>query len=161
MELDDERKLSLGPQGDIQENKRILFDAIKVKQPELMAKISKNANYKSPIYNYFSTTIWRWTRQLPEESCTSSVDDSMTRQDLHTQSQGGPSQQHSKQALSSSMQVQPEHQRFPKFTKQDERDLFDDHDEEFFDKPPIETSEMNDKVDDAPMRGTSNMEEAT
>ena len=103
MELDDERKLSLGPQGDIQENKRILFDAINAKQPELMAKITKNANYKSPIYNYFSTTIWRWTRQLPEESCTSSGNDSMMRQDLHAQSQGGPTQQHSKQALSSSL----------------------------------------------------------
>ena len=161
MELDDERKLSLGPHGDIQENKRILFDAISAKQPELMAKISKNASYKSPIYNYFSTTIWRWTRQLPEESCTSSVNDSMMRQDLPTQSQGGPTQPHSKQALSSSLSVQPEHQRFPKLTKQDERDLLGDDDEEFFDQPPIETSEMNDKVDDAPMRGTSNMEEAT
>ena len=96
MELDDERKLSLGPQGNIQENKRILFDAIKVKQPELMAMISSNANYKSPIYNYFSTSIWRWTRQLPEESCTSSVDDSMMRQDLQAQSQGDPSQSASK-----------------------------------------------------------------
>ena len=161
MELDDESKLSLGPQGDIQENKRILFDAINAKQPELMAKITKNANYKSPIYNYFSTTIWRWTLQLPEESCTSSVNDSMMRQDLHAQSQGGSTLQHSKQAQSSSLIEQSDHQRFPKLTKQDERDLFDDQDEEFFDKPPIETSEMNDKVDDAPMRGTSNMEEAT
>ena len=63
--------------------------------------------------------------------------------------------------LSSSMQVPPEHQRFPKFTKQDERQLFDDDDEEFFDQPPIETSKMNDKVDDAPMHGSSNLEEAT
>ena len=62
MELDDERKVSLGPHVDLQENKRILFEAIQAKEPELMAKFSKNAKYKTPMYNYFSTNIWRWTR---------------------------------------------------------------------------------------------------
>jgi len=53
MELDDARKVSLGPHCDLQENKKILFDTILVKEPELMAKISKHGKYKSPIYNYF------------------------------------------------------------------------------------------------------------
>ena len=111
MELDDAKKLSLGPQGDLQENKRILFDAIQEKQPELMAKISKNVKYKTPIYNYFSTNIWRWTRQLPEESCTSSIDDSMMSHDLPTQSQGGPSPSAMKSMLQSNMQERQEDQR--------------------------------------------------
>ena len=84
---------------------------------------------------------------MPEESSTSSIEDSMMSHDPPTQSQSGLSPQPFKSTLSKSVQIQEDDQRFPRFTKQDEMQLFNDPDSEFFDEPPIEKSKIGDKVE--------------